>query len=685
MIRQSKADRLAEVHSLALQQFEDSWNATRYVREDCLMARLFVNKRGGQWTWAEGKFDNKFMFELDLISGETVRIMNERNQNTIAAQFMPADGSDADEMADACAARYRADTQDIQGMEARAIAFKNALEGGFAGRRLRAEYENGKDGAQRICLEPVYDADSTLFFDVNAMRKDKSDAEHAFLIKPWSRAAFKAKYRDENASTWPEGMTGKYAFQWFGDGKDVIYVAEYFVKEQGTETTRIFQGFNDEVQEYIDDDLDDKKLAELLATGFTETDPRVEDIDRIRKYVLNGAKVLSDDGIIPGRNIPLVPQYGYWDMIGGIEHFKGHVLNKIDGQILFNLQVSKVGETAAASGIEKPVFTPEQMLGHAELWQNDHIANNAFMLINSITDAQGNPMPAGPIAFTKSPEVAPAVAALIPLTRDVLMEQFGNQQNTEMMMPNTSGVSMELAQAKADMRSAAFMDAEAEAEMRTAQIWQGMAAEIYVEKGRKLKTLTEDGKRGQVELGKKILDAKTGEMRAEIDFERAKFDVVIDVGPKSASKRMSVVRTISSIIPMTPDPETQVVLTHMALMNLEAEGMGDLREWSRQKLIGLGVVKPTPAEQAKMDMAASQQQQAPDPQAALAESLGQESQAKAVKAMADTKLAEAKTEQTQAETAKILTQIPMDQQKHALGQAQAIMGAMDAGQPNAGQ
>lgn len=680
MSRKSKAQRLADIHALALQQFDDSWNATQDEREDATMDRLFVNQRGAQWAWANGSFDNRVMMEIDHISGEVARIMNERDQNTVTATFMPKDGSDADELADALASRYRADTHDIQGIEARSTAFKGALEGGMGGRRLRAEYENGEDGPQRICLEPINDAESALFFDVNAKRKMKQDAMFAFQITPMTRAAFVTEHGEECAD-WPKNQTMPLNFPWFSP--DFVYVAEYFLKEKGTETFRVFEGYGEEIKEYLEDDLDDDEIEILTATGFTEVEPRVEKIDRVRKYILNGAKVLSDDGIIPGTNIPLIPQYGYWTIIAGKELFRGYVRNKRDGQIAYNVQYSKVVETAAASGIEKPIFAPEQMLGHEHRWQNDNIENNAFMLINLMTDIQGNPIASGPLGYTKSPDIPPAVAALIQMTKQDMLDQAGNQQNTEMINPNVSGIAMEMAQGKADMRSAAFLTAEAEAEQRTAEIWQGMAADIYVEDGRKLKTLTEDGKRGSVMLGKKIFDSKTGEVKPEIDFSRSKMEVVVDVGPKSASKRSAVVRTITSMLPFAVDPMDQKKLLAFATMNMEGEGIQDLRDDARRTLLALGVVKPTKEEQAEID--AAKQPPQPDDQALLAQSLGKEAEAKAVKALADTQLAAAKTKQVEADTAKTLAEIPMADRKQAFEEAKAIAGELNAGQPDTGQ
>lgn len=684
MPRKSKEQRHAELHALALQQFDESFTATQTDRENALMARRFVHVRGAQWDWdADNQFQNRMRLEIDHISGAVTRIKNEYRKSRIQAAFIPADGSDADALSDACASRYRADTCDARGREARDMAFDSAVEGGFGGVRLRAEYEHGEH--QRICLEPINDAESTLFFDANAKLKDKSDAEHAFLITPWTRRAFIAKYGEKdksgnNIASWPQHLIGHHKFPWFGAGTDLVYVCEYFVKEERTDRYRVFKlnGPGEEIEEFLEDEVTEEDIADLTAKGFVEVEPREEEVDQVRKFVMNGAKILKDGEVLPGREIPLIPQYGHRTVIDHVERFRGHVLKSIDPQIVYNLQVSKVAETAAASNVEKPIFIDEMIAPYQTEWQNDHIDNNAFLRVRPMMDGQGNVIATGPIGFTKSPTVAPAVADLVNLTKQDISDQLGNPENGEQVMPDLSGVAMDMVQGRIDMQSFGYMDNAADTERRIAEVWQSMAADIYVEKGRKLKTLSPDGQRGTVEIGRPILDKKSGKQMAEIDFSKAALDVEVDVGPTSASRRQAVVRTVTPLIAAAPDPETQLVLTHVALQNLEGEGMQGIREWSRSKLVAMGVEKPTKEEEAEMAAAAAQPQQ-PDPQTVLAGALAQEAAAKAQKAQADTGLAIARTKEAEAKTAETLAGIPIAQQDQALRTAQAIANASQVG------
>lgn len=669
----------AEIHDTALQQFQRSFDATKSSRELAKMCRRFVGIRGAQWDWdADGDFANKMKLEIDHVSGAVERIKNEYRKSRIAAKFVPVDGKDADALSDAVASRYRSDTNTPSGRDARDTAFDSAVEGGFGGMRLRSEYENEDKGYQRICLEPINDAESTLFFDANAKMKDKSDARHAFLITPWVRQSFIDTYGEECAS-WPSDMIARVGFDWFGEGTDIVYVAEYFMKEKRTDTYRVFQGFGDETQEFLSDDVTPDDMEALLATGFQEIEPRKEKIDRVVKYVMNGAKILEPMAVIPGREIPLIPQYGHRTVINHVEVFRGRVLKSVDGQIIYNLSISQVGATAAASTHRLPIFVDEQVNPYAAEWDSANIENPAYLRVAAMRDLNGNPMPSGPISYLEPPVIAPATAALIQMMRQDVADQLGNPENGQMMVPDQSGVALDMVQSSIDMGSFGYMDNAGDAERRVAAIWLSMASEIYVEDGRAIKTVSENNKRGSIVIGSKTFDPETGALNNQIDFGQARFDIEVDVGPTSASRRASIVRTAISFMAATPDPETQAILSHTALMNLDDEGISHLRDYSRKKLVGMGVIKPT-VEEEKAAQAAAAQPQQPDPNAVLAEAMATEAEAKAGKASADTQLAAARTEQVQAETAKILTEIPLGQRKQAFSEAQAIAGELNAGQ-----
>ena len=118
------------------------------------------------------------------------------------------------------------------------------------------------------------------------------------------------------------------------------------------------------------------------------------------------------------------------------------------------------------------------------------------------------------------------------------------------------------------------------------------------------------------------------------DMTAATFDVVSEVGPSSSSKRAATVRALTGMLQITSDPETAQVLTAMAMMNMEGEGVSDANAYFRKKLLRMGVVKPTDIE--AEELMAEMQGKPQDPNAMYLQAAAEEATAKAAKARADT-------------------------------------------------
>jgi hypothetical protein len=47
-------------------------------------------------------------------------------------------------------------------------------------------------------------------------------------------------------------------------------------------------------------------------------------------------------------------------------------------------------------------MTPEQIAGHENVWGNDNVENYRYLLLNPVTDGQGNEQPMGPIGYSEA-------------------------------------------------------------------------------------------------------------------------------------------------------------------------------------------------------------------------------------------------------------------------------------------
>jgi len=659
MAQLSKKERLANIHTEALEEFERIQQAMRNERLQCLQDRRFYSIAGAQWEGGWGdQFESRVKFEFNKVHLAVIRIISEYRNNRVTASFIPKDGTTNSDMADVCAGLYRADERDSGAQEAYDNAFEEAVGGGFGAWRLRACYEDEDDDEnekQTIRMEPIFDADSSVFFDLDAKRQDKSDAKRCFVIYSMTRAAFKEEFGHDPAN-WPKTVQQRH-FDWLTP--DVVYVAEYYRIEEVSELVHIYRGLDDQEIRVPDAELqeDENKAATLQATGFREVRQKKIKRQRVHKYILSGLQVEEDEGYIAGKYIPIVPVYGKRWFVDNVERCMGHVRLAKDAQRLQNSLLSWLTEIAARFDNEKPILTPEQIAGHAHQWAEDNIKRYPYLLINPMRDIDGNPIPgsAAPMSYTKAPSVPPAMAALIQIATQALDDLLGAQQAGEQIEPNLSGRAVELIQQRLDMQSFIYMDNLRIAVKRSGEIWLSMKKDVTPEQERRMKTVSTDGEVDSVVLNQPSFNPETNEMVTANDMDDANFDCWADVGPSSASRRSATVRALTGMASITTDEQDRTVLTATAMMNMEGEGLQEVRDYYRNKLVRMGVFKPT--EEEKQELAAEQQNTPPDPQSQYLLAAAEQAQAdaalgraKTVNTVADAELKRAQTAKTMAET-----------------------------------
>ena len=676
MARLNKEQRFQNIHQQALTEFDRVQSSVRDERLQCLQDRRFYSIAGAQWEGPLGEqYENKPRFEVNKIHLSVIRIINEYRNNRIAVDFVSKDGDTDEKLAETCNGLYRADERDSGAEEAYDNAFEEAVGGGYGAWRLRTTYEdeeNDEDERQRIRIEPIYDADSSVFFDIDAKRQDKADAKYCFVLYSMTYEAYKAEWNDD-PTTWPK-VIHQYEFDW--DTPDVVFVAEYYRVEEVRETVRVFLTIQGEEERYMQADFDaDETLEETLAAvGTVEVRQKRTKRKRVRKYIMSGGGILEDQGYIAGKNIPIVPVYGKRWFVDNVERCMGHVRLAKDAQRLKNMQLSKLGEISALSSIEKPILLPEQVSGHQVMWAEDNLRNYPYLLVNPITGPNGETTPAGPLAYTKSAAIPPAMAALLQITEQDMAEILGSNQQADKMVSGVSGKAVELIQTRLDMQTFIYMSNMAKAVRRCGEIWLSMSKDIYVEEKRKMKVVGAMEEVGSIELMKPQIDEETGELIYENNLGDALFDVAVDVGPSSSSRRDATVRALTGMMQVTSDPTTQQVLQSMAIMNMEGEGIADIKEYFRKQLVQMGVLQPTEEEQQQMQEAQANVQ--PDPQSAYLMAEAAKSQAQAIQAQANTEYTLARAEETKAKTIQTLSSVDIDERKSAIETAEKIGAAI---------
>lgn len=650
------ADKGDDVLARALRQFGDIMcEQVVQERASALEDRRFVFIEGAQWDgeWGE-QFENGIRVQINKTQRGHDKIINDYRANRFTVNYRPVGSQGDDDTAELLNGLMFADMYRSGGQEALDNAFGEGAAGGMGAWRLCNEYEDESDSEnehQRIAVEPIVDADQRVFFDLDAKRYDKSDARFAYVLHSMTPDAFREEYGQDRMTSWPEGSRPLTStFDWFRG--DAVYIAEYYQVEEVKREFRIYtRAATEEEFKFFAEDMAEGQHDDLTKRGFEVRKRRITR-KRVHKWILSGAEVLEDCGFIAGENIPIVPFYGKRVFINNVERFKGHVRDAKDPARVYNAQISKLTETASLAPAERPVFAPEQVEGLQGHWANMNIDRAPYALAHPLTDpVSGQIVQTGPTSYIKPPDVPPVLAALIQQTgADIAEITYGDDGAME-VKSNVSGEAMDIAASRVDAKSFIYMDNFKLSVQRFGQIYYSMAKEVYIEEGREVEVMDEDGETSVKVLSELARNPATGETSKRHDLSVGRFNVIADVTEATATRRDKTVRTMMTFANAAVSVQ-DMALGQAALLvaakNMDGEGIADFQEFVRKKAVSIGLDEPTPEEK----QAAARSEQQPDPQAEAMLAQAKALNAQAGKLAADTDLSRAKVVQTLADAEK---------------------------------
>ncbi|MEY0432518.1 portal protein [Providencia rettgeri] len=704
------AETLQQRHERIMLRFDRAHSPQEDVRAKCVEATRFARVPGGQWegaTSAGTKLNKHFekypKFEINKVASELNRIISEYRNNRITVKFRPGDKEASEDLADKLNGLFRADYEETDGGEACDNAFDDAATGGFGCFRLTTNLVNEldpMDDRQRISIEPIYDPSRSVWFDPDAKKYDKSDAEWAFCMYSLSVDKYKAEYKKDPA-TLDAGIDRSWDYDWFDI--DVVYIAKYYeVRKESVDVVSFQNPFTEEVVTYDSDQLE-QVGDELSEIGFIEVARR--NIKRRRVYVsvVDGDGFLEKAQRIPGEHIPLIPVYGKRWFIDDIERVEGHIAKAMDAQRLYNLQVSMLADSAAQDPGSVPIVGKQQIKGLEDHWADRNSKRPAFLPLNEITDKQGNVIaPASAIGYTQPQPLNQAMAALIQQTSSDIQEVTGASQAMQQMPSNIAKETVNSLMHRSDMASFIYLDNMAKSLKRAGEVWLSMAREVYGS-DRQVRVVNEDGTDDIALMSVTVRDNQTGEIVAMNDLSTGRYDVTVDVGPSYTARRDATVSVLTNLLAgMLPQDPMRAVVQGVILDNMDGEGLDEFKEYNRRQLLTQGVVKPRNTEEEQIVAQAQQQAQQPDAELVAAQGVLMQGQAevqkakneelsiqvKAFQAQTEARVAEAKVVQLLAsadstkrseirEALKMLHQFQKDQGDSSRADAELILKSAD--------
>lgn len=694
------------MHDRARKRFDDIWSVVREERQQALSDRRFATIRGAQWQGSGAPIDGDendtgaARMEVPKFLRPMRRVLGEYRASRKTVDFKPK-GDDSDRAsADNLDGLYRADENDSVGGGQAAYdnAFQEAIKGGIGAWRLRADWEDDGDEEnehQRIRIEAIYDADQSVFFDLDAKHQDKTDARFGFLLFTLSRDAFEERWPDQVAATFGDLSYGDGEFEW--TRADDLTLAEYFEVEDQSVLRRTFRlealdgitlpddGEPDE-RTYDDAELTEERdgkptlETELRQQGYRQVRQRRIKRQRVRKYLINGAVVLEDEGYIAGQYIPIVPLYAERSYVGGIERSQGMVRPAIDSTRINNLVVSQLADAASGPSGATPVVAPEQVdSAILEQWAGRKVNRPAVLLLKPIYNENGDIVSAGPSAMLEPDSINQATAALVQLMGATVDELMGVNAAAETVPANTSAAAIELVQDRGDVNEFLWHDNFSLALQASGRVWLSMAKELYVEPGREMVAIGQDGQQTPIKLADPNMD--DGGQFATTDLSTGKYDVVVDVGPATKTKRDATVKSMMGIADSytkAGDAANASAALGVAVINMEGEGLEAYRGFVRKQGLSAGWVEPTEKEAQEMEAAKAAAGEQPDANVLLAQAQMVAAQAEVAKAEtgkieAETRriVAEAQAEKARADAAAALAAIDRNDRKQILDEVKA--------------
>ena len=600
-------EELTKIHTEAMECFALVEDAEREQRQLAIEDMLFVDSESGQWDeQALAARKNRPMYTVDLVSEGLNQIIGDQRQSRTRIKIDP-DGGGADvDTANIFDGLIRNIEKQSSAENAYDNAFKEALKGGYGGWRYLTAFNDDDAFEQDIIVEPIYSAASSLYFNVDAKKYDKSDATKCWLITDLSIDAFKEEYPEATITDFnkPEYRTNS-CKNWFSN--DSVRVAEYWVKEP---TMRRLALLSD--GRVIDKDEEADVLDELAAKGITIVKERSVKSHNVVMYKMNGAEILEGPHKWAGKYIPIVPEYGEISHVEGRTYVRGKVRKAKDSQRIYNYTTSAKIETAALSP-KDPIFVTDVMIGgYQDEYETMNTANKPVIRFKPDPEAPGL-MPSrigAPQVQQALIEQTQQAASDVHSTMGIHAPALGNapQLLSEKSVINQAEMG--------DRGSFEYRDNLEKSKAYGGKILVDLIPRIY-DTPRMIQVLNMDGsveehhinQQALDDFNQPVMDEESGEVVIVNDLKKGKYAVSVETGPTSKTMRDETVKQLTELAALSP--ETAALTTDLIAKNMNIIESDELTKRLRKPMILSGTIEPTDDEIEELGL---NQPQAPDPQ-----------------------------------------------------------------------
>ena len=411
-------------------------------------------------------------------------------------------------------------------------AVDHAVRMGWGYLRITTDYIREDSFDQEIYIKPIHNP-FTVYFDPNSTSPDGADAERALITEVIDKKVFAEMYPDADQGVgFTQRGSGDSNAEWVN--KEDIRIAEYFYTvRKDTELIVLANGETGYIEDY---DGDPEYIIKRRKTVKKE----------IRWAKLTGMQVL-EEGVWPGRFIPIIPVYGHRIVIENKHKKFGIVRQARDPQRMFNFWTTALTESIALAPKPKWLLAEGQDEGHENEWAQANI-KSAPVLRYKQKDIEGAP---APVPSRIQPEAPPAgiMAAMDNINAD-LQAVIGIFDPSQLPQGNISGKALNGQQQQVDLTNYHFYDNLTRSIRHTGRIILDLIPKIY-DRERVMRIIGDDGKPEMVTINEQGKDEQ-GVAKVLNDVTVGEYDVVMETGPGYNSKRQEAVDSMVQMLSVDP-------------------------------------------------------------------------------------------------------------------------------------
>ena len=639
MVDQSK-------HEEITAKIQRDWDQSEYSRDNGSRDLIFARRT----QWDDDLDDNvstEYRGQFDIVKPERRRILASLMKNEFNNRYRAKDEAD-EKLAEVLQNLYRATVRTNDARQASEIAISEAVDCGVGAWRLEVVDEDERDPLntnKKIMRSIIHEANSKVVWDANSKKMDKSDAKTCTVAFSIADDAWKELMEEHDLgpaeADFPlPDYTYRSNLNW-RSGDNHTIAEHYQVRDKKQKMTIMSDG--ERLISVTTGELRSKGDA-LKAAGFEKQTTKIVVNTSVWKTVLTGAHILESYKIA-GRHIPVVPVFGEWYMLDGIESWEGLVRSLRDPQQMKNTTLSYIFDLLAKGPIEKDIYFQDQIDGYETMYEGQNTHDHAYYLQNRY-DAKGNELPPSPIGKKGGPNVPQAAQFLLGSADQAVSQAIGGGVTPEQMVnPQVTDDQLKAISEQMDVQTQLYKEHLEYAYRREGQICASIWSEI-IDTEQTLGVMSVDGTESTVDVNKVSTDISDMSMKIDIDMRNADMDVFTDVGVSFTTQKDKVRNEMMALLEKPIDPADQKIAQWTYIMNLEGSAYKPMRDNARKQMVMAGYIEEddlTEDEKEMLQAQAQQQQDAPpDPMMVAA-------QAEQEKAVAQNKEADNKTAQVQME------------------------------------